>query len=126
MREIKFRGKDLLGKWIYGDLIQENWKGALNTKKKVYMIKKNKRATIVLEDSIGQSTGLHDKNGKEIYEGDIFNLGDNKILYIVEWFDTGLNGRQKGNSSRVGLQYWKSEIEVIGNTTDNPELLEGE
>lgn len=78
----------------------------------------------IREMPLMQYTGLHDKNGKEIYEGDIFNLGDNRILYIVEWFDTGLSGRQNGNSSRVGLQYWKDKIEVIGNIYENKDLLE--
>lgn len=77
-------------------------------------------------ETIGQYTTLKDKNKKEIYKGDIFNLGDNRILYIVEWFDTGLSGRQNGNSSRVGLQYWQDKIEVIGNIYDNPELLKEE
>lgn len=68
-------------------------------------------------------TGLEDKNGKEIYEGDIFHIGSKKILYVVEWIDCGLKGSQIKNKSWIGLDYWKDDIEVIGNIYENPELL---
>lgn len=71
-----------------------------------------------------QYTGLKDKNNKEIYEGDIFHIGSKKILYVVEWIDCGLKGRQIKNKSWIGLDYWKDDIEVIGNIYENPELLE--
>ena len=68
-------------------------------------------------------TGLYDKNGEEIYEGDIFHIGSKKILYVVEWIDCGLKGRQIKNISWIGLDYWKDDIEVIGNIYENPELI---
>ena len=72
---------------------------------------------------IMQYTGLKDKNVKEIYEGDIFHIGSKKILYVVEWIDCGLKGRQIKNKSWIGLDYWKDDIEVIGNVYENPELV---
>ena len=70
-----------------------------------------------------QFTGLKDKKGVGIYEGDIFHLGDKTILYVVEWIDSGFKGRQINNKSTVGLEYWQDRIEIIGNIHDNPQLL---
>lgn len=63
---------------------------------------------------IQQYTGLKDKNGKEVYEGDIFHLGDPNITYAAVYFDTAFRGKQNGSSSYVGLEGWKDCIEVIG------------
>ena len=70
-----------------------------------------------------QYTGLKDKNGKEIYEGDIYHQGDKNILYVVVWHDTSFIGKQLKSSSYAGLTYWLDRIEVIGNIYDNPDLL---
>jgi hypothetical protein len=70
-----------------------------------------------------QYTGLQDVNGKDIYEGDIYHHGEPKILYVVEWHDTGFKGRQVSNKSTAGLTHWQDRIQIIGNVFENPELL---
>lgn len=71
-----------------------------------------------------QYTCLKDRNGKEIYEGDVYHHGDHRIKYIVEWHDTGLLGRQIGSLSYAGITHWQEVIEVIGNIYENPNLLQ--
>ena len=126
MREIKFRAWVKDRKEIF-EVILINYV----TKKVTYLFERvgdllNIRHEKFNDTELMQYTGLKDKNGKEIYEGDIFYTGSKKILYIVEWIDCGLKGRQIKNKSWVGLDYWKDDIEVIGNIYENPELMEDE
>lgn len=126
MREILFRGK-FGNEWKYGFLSIEP-KGLVI--KEPY---KNESSNVwhIDADTVGQYTGLTDKNGTKIFEGDIIDF-----LYRSGYDDYGIvqydaDETEFGfvyNSIYEGLgrHYQSKDIEVIGNIYDNPELLKGE
>lgn len=76
---------------------------------------------------IEQDTGLKDRNGTEIYEGDVIKVERDGIIYRVEWIHGGFGLEPRYNSPfypRLGNVELREKIEVIGNIHENPELLE--
>lgn len=133
-REILFRGKHihamdsndhLNGTWVHGYLSDKNY---INDKSL-------EGEFLVDEDTICQYTGLTDKNGKKIFEGDVvkdsagvwgevkfglyaagFSIPDTNQGFYIEFPEKSLY--------REELGYWRNKIVVVGNVFDNPELLE--
>lgn len=70
----------------------------------------------VIPETVGQCTGLTDKNGKKIFEGDIVRIdGKNyEVQYLLGQFFVGIN---------MPIAYKRFDCEIIGNITDNPELI---
>jgi hypothetical protein len=119
MKITKFRGFSLKGYWCFGYYFYSE------LKQKHFIIGESKdygyQEEEVYSDSVGQYTNLDDKNGKEIYDGDIIEFGwQNKRRSLVT-FEKGCF-MQKTNILYIG----HSECEVIGNIFENPELINGE
>lgn len=133
-REILFRAKHihamdsnehLNGTWVHGYLSGKN-----------YIYDKSLEGEFLVdEDTICQYTGLTDKNGKKIFEGDVvkdsagvcgevkfglyaagFSIPDTNQGFYIEFPEKSLY--------REELGYWRNKIVVVGNVFDNPELLE--
>lgn len=129
MREILFRGKGNKkyndGDWYYGVPIQcddGDWQICTNCSKRT-----------VIAKTIGQYTGLTDKNSTKIFEGDIvkcisrFDAKDMVVIFEAGEFHLVDCQRYKNYMECCGYrQFGTLETEVIGNIHDNPELLSGD
>jgi len=133
MRTIKFRGYDKgSGLWRYGLLLVDGEKYYI-----AQIIQGKLVKWLVDPNSIGQFTGLKDKNGKEIYEGDIIRSFDSTglaIIHSIVWLESCAKFvAQLDSDSKYGRtccdldKDWIDEFckKVIGNRWDNPELLKG-
>lgn len=102
-----------------------NNKYYINQKGNIIIVDKNGFLHETLENNyiINQFTGIKDKNGKEIYEGDIVicKYGP-QIAMEVKWVDEGFRTLGKYNGDNY-VGYVKNSAEVIGNIYENPELL---
>ena len=76
----------------------------------------------VIPKTIGQYTGLTDKNGNKIFEGDILKERGTDAFYVIKWKNAGFETNDIDLNYGYPLEIG-SDKEVIGNTFDNPELL---
>ena len=124
MREILFRGKRIdNGEWVFGSLLVEG------DSRKIVVPKKGMVGCFVVmypidPKTVGQYTGLKDRNGAKIFEGDIVQDELGKV-FLVEYVRFGYVLKQIGEPW-CKFPYEYDEYEVIGNIYDNPDLLEVE
>lgn len=149
-KEVLFRGKRIYdGKWVEGGILcTENWASIFVCKDYQGSLNEAPYSDVeeidVIPETVGQFTGLLDKNGKEIFEGDIVKTHYancwTKYKYSIEQV-VFHNGRFCAFKEIMGCKQWTNiydgvphlpqdksyymdSIEVVGNIHDNPELLE--
>ena len=134
MRDILFRGKRVdNGEWVYGSFIPALCE-LLYGDKPYGFIKpfgKTRKERLMVEvdrKTVGQYTGLTDKNGTKIFEGDILSAHlddgypENETMLEVVWHNNGWYGKN-GKFFDDFDNGFEKYFEVIGNIHDNPELL---
>lgn len=130
MRTIRFRGKRLdNGEWAYGLPVPV----ATRNKKELYIVSSVRGGSVygfaVDPKTVGQDTGLTDKNGNEVYEGDIvrYRLTDERFKKNPRFANLPISYDEKSAAFEAGNIYWtrlwSPRLEVIGNIHDNPELV---
>lgn len=129
MREILFRGKRVdNNEWVYGFLSKSRGNNhflslCIDHEENGVML-----SSIVEPETIGQYTGLSDKNGTRIFEGDIVRYrGEEHVVVFETRGETGYFGIKIDHIETWGfcLSVPAKLMEVIGNIHDNPELAEG-
>jgi uncharacterized phage protein (TIGR01671 family) len=142
MREILFRGQTrrkgekvwldgspVDSNWVYGGIFPNNNGGDFSL---IYQQEPEIHKFPVYADTVGQYTGLTDKNGKKIFEGDIVKTKFGRLC-LVKWRSTGcfcgidlIPLETKSKAPTEWDLYCSENLEVVGNIHDNPELLEQE
>ena len=128
MREILFRGKGKnSGEWVYGNLFNPD---KADTPAQICIGTYIARTCYEIDpETVCQFTGLYDKNGRKIFEGDIVEGNSEYFTYTHPYGKVVYDGGQYLISFDDVLEdieclgAWANDVEIIGNIYDNPELL---
>lgn len=136
MRELLFRGqtrrlgekiKNVAGdpmpsNWVYGGIFHQNDRGGSFSI--IYSYDPIKKYP-VYADTVGQYTGVKDRNGTKIFEGDIVDISREEERGVIKWDeDTARFIILSDNISADFDNYWGKDLEVIGNIYDNQDLCD--
>lgn len=128
MREIKFRGRTKNGEWVIGHFVVQGMINNQNVLMPICIITQGEFYYEVDYDTVGQYAGFTDKNGDEVYEGDIVSFKsifhDYEDIGLVKWIKNGfyIVGLRDDD---VALHPDNAEfIEIIGNIHERPRLLD--
>ena len=132
MREILFRGKRTdNGKWIYGNYCYAELIDKSGYEDLIIEQPADGETRRVIPETVGQYTGLTDKNGKKIFEGDIVLDEQSGYKYFIKWFPeyTCFALANKSGHMEFGcdeIEIFLNDLVVVDNIHDNPESLKGE
>lgn len=120
-REILFRGKRVdSSEWFEGSY----WLSRSAVRETTYITDGYGNLFCVIPETVGQYTGLNDKNNVKIFEGDILKFRSG--IYSVEWDNEHSKFLQRDGQFSREFHIWIAKSEIVGNIHDNPELLKGE
>ena len=132
MREILFRGKHAWNEeWVEGWFVGKTCDSLFGPARgSAQIVDQDLLWHEVMPETVGQYTGLKDKNGKRIFEGDVVTAeGFIEIAFIVIWHNGGFKLKEIGQEDLFAYYITETMVEnevleIIGNIHDNPEFLE--
>ena len=122
-REIKFRGRTVNGEWIYGSPYPDQVYRQGSFGVDIWLIREEGEDHEVRENSIGQWTGLEDKDGKDIYEGDIYKYINHRGKIEKGKIEFKIGSFVCKYKTPYPLGSMNDEIVIIGNIHETPNLL---
>ena len=126
MREIKFRGRRVdNGEWVEGSLITKITPKEVEPVFWTTLIHDGALTAVEVDPAtVGQFTGLLDKNGRDWYQGDLVRVNNEAPIHVTYWDENEMGWKIRlANSKSYWFNINAPLFEIIGNIHENPELL---